>query len=247
MMNKNLKMNIFMCLLLLLLSFFIYFLQIYIFNDTEQTLFYLFQDLAFLPVSVILISYVLQKYSKNKEKEENFRKLQIVVSAFYSELGTNLIRKISGFDKNLVLFNEKIDLKQKIDSKNKKNIFNQIISFQYDMDIESSDLDDLKSFLISKKTYITRMFENPNMLEHSRFLEMLWAVFHLLDELENRDDLNKLPLNDKKHLDNDLKRAYPLLIIEWLEYMTYLNKEYPYLYSLAIRKSPFEENHVIIE
>lgn len=236
-----------MCLLLLLLSFIIYFLQIYIFKDTEQTLFYLFQDLAFLPISVILISYVLQKYSKNKEKEENFQKLQIVVSAFYSELGTNLIKLLSGFDKNLVLFKEKIDLKQKLDSKDKKILFNQIISFDYDIDIELSDLEGLKSFLISKKIYITRMFENPNMLEHSRFLEMLWAVFHLLDELENREDLNKLPLNDKRHLDNDLKRAYPLLIIEWLEYMTYLNQEYPYLYSLAIRKSPFEENHIIID
>lgn len=236
-----------MCLLLLLLSFFIYYLQIYIFNNTEQTLFYLFQDLAFLPISVILISYVLQKYSKNKEKEENFKKLQIVVSAFYSELGTTLIRKISGFDKNLKLFKDNIDLSHDLDSKEKKTIFNQIVTFDYDMDIELSDLEDLKSFLISKKTYITRMFENPNMLEHSRFLEMLWAVFHLLDELENRDYLNKLPLNDKKHLDNDLKRAYPLLIIEWLEYMVYLNKEYPYLYSLAIRKSPFEQNHIIIE
>lgn len=236
-----------MCLLLLLLSFFIYYLQIYIFNNTEQTLFYLFQDLAFLPISVILISYVLQKYSKNKEKEENFKKLQIVVSAFYSELGTTLIRKISVFDKNLTLFKEKVDLRNEIDSNEKKTKLNQIINFDYDMDIEISDLEDLKSFLISKKTYITRMFENPNMLEHSRFLEMLWAVFHILDELENREDLNKLPLNDKKHLDNDLKRAYPLLIIEWLEYMYYLNKEYPYLYSLAIRKSPFEENHVIIE
>ena len=236
-----------MCLLLLLLSFFIYYLQIYIFNNTEQTLFYLFQDLAFLPISVILISYVLQKYSKNKEKEENFKKLQIVVSAFYSELGTTLIRKISVFDKNLTLFKEKVDLRNEIDSNEKKTKLNQIINFDYDMDIEISDLEDLKSFLTSKKTYITRMFENPNMLEHSRFLEMLWAVFHILDELENREDLNKLPLNDKKHLDNDLKRAYPLLIIEWLEYMYYLNKEYPYLYSLAIRKSPFEENHVIIE
>lgn len=236
-----------MCLLLLLLSFFIYYLQIYIFNNTEQTLFYLFQDLAFLPISVILISYVLQKYSKNKEKEENFKKLQIVVSAFYSELGTTLIRKISVFDKNLTLFKEKVDLRNEIDSNEKKTKLNQIIKFDYDMDIEISDLEDLKSFLTSKKTYITRMFENPNMLEHSRFLEMLWAVFHILDELENREDLNKLPLNDKKHLDNDLKRAYPLLIIEWLEYMYYLNKEYPYLYSLAIRKSPFEVNHVIIE
>jgi hypothetical protein len=244
---KNLRKNILIGVVLLTIALSIYLIQILLFANPEQTLFYLFQDLAFLPISVILISYILQKYLKNKEKEENFKKLQIVVSAFYSELGTNLIRKLSAFDKNLELFKEKFDLSHELENNKKKIILNQIISFDYDMDIEQSNLEGLRSFLITKKTYITRMFENPNMLEHSRFLDMLWAVFHLLDELENRDDLDSLPANDKTHLANDLKRAYPLLIIEWIEYMTYLNKEYPYLYSLAIRKSPFEENHVIIE
>lgn len=244
---KNLRKNILIGVVLLTIALSIYLIQILIFANPEQTLFYLFQDLAFLPISVILISYILQKYLKNKEKEENFKKLQIVVSAFYSELGTSLIRKLSAFDKNLALFKEKFDLSHELEYKKKKIILNQIISFDYDMDIDQSDLEVLRSFLITKKTYITRMFENPNMLEHSRFLDMLWAVFHLLDELENRDDLDSLPVNDKTHLANDLKRAYPLLIIEWIEYMTYLNKEYPYLYSLAIRKSPYEENHIIID
>jgi hypothetical protein len=244
---KNLRNNILISIVMIVIAIAIYIAQVILFNNPNQTMFYLLQDLAFLPISVILISYILEKYLKNKEKEENFKKLQIVVSAFYSEVGTNLIRKLSLFDNNLAFFKGKIDLSHELDSKEKKLILNQIMNFEYDMDIEKSDLEELKEFLISKKTYITRMFENPNMLEHSRFLDMLWSVFHILDELENRDHLNSLPDSDKEHLANDLKRAYPLLIIEWIEYMTYLNKEYPYLYSLAIRKSPFENNHIIID
>lgn len=244
---RNLRNNILTSAVLIIIAIATYIIQIIAFNDPHETIFYLLQDLAFLPISVILISYILEKYLKNKEKEENFKKFQIVVSAFYSEVGTNLIRKLSFFDNNLTLFKEKIDFSHELASKEKKIALKQILSFDYDMSLEKSDLGDLKEFLISKKTYITRMFENSNMLEHTRFLDMLWSVFHMLDELENRDDLRSLPENDKKHLANDFKRAYPLLIIEWLEYMTYLKNEYPYLYSLAIRKSPFEENHVIIE
>ncbi len=244
---KNLRNNLLISAVMIIIAIAIYIIQIIIFNDPHETIFYLLQDLAFLPISVILISYILEKYLKNKEKEENFKKLQIVVSAFYSEVGTNLIRKLSFFDNNLALFKKKIDFSHELDSREKKIAVKQILSFDYDMLLENSDLGDLKELLISKKTYITRMFENSNMLEHSRFLDMLWSVFHMLDELENRDDLRNLPENDKKHLANDFKRAYPLLIIEWFEYMIYLKKEYPYLYSLAIRKSPFEENHIIID
>lgn len=244
---KNLRNNILISVVMIVIAISIYIAQIVLFNTPDQTIFYLLQDLAFLPISVILISYILEKYLKNKEKEEKFKKLQIVVSAFYSEVGTTLIRKISLFDNMLPLFKEKIDFSHALDNKEKKILLNQIMSFNYDMDLEKSDLEELKLFLISKKTYITRMFENPNMLEHSRFLDMLWSVFHLLDELENRDDLKSLPDNDKEHLINDFKRAYPLLIYEWIEYMTYLKKEYPYLYSLAIRKIPFGENHIIFD
>lgn len=244
---KNLRNNILISVVMIVIAISIYIAQIVLFNTPDQTIFYLLQDLAFLPISVILISYILEKYLKNKEKEEKFKKLQIVVSAFYSEVGTTLIRKISLFDNMLPLFKEKVDLSHALDNKEKKILLNQIMSFNYDMDLEKSDLEELKLFLISKKSYITRMFENPNMLEHSRFLDMLWSVFHLLDELENRDDLKSLPDNDKEHLINDFKRAYPLLIYEWIEYMTYLKKEYPYLYSLAIRKIPFGDNHIIID
>jgi len=76
---------------------------------------------------------------------------------------------------------------------------------------------------------------------------MLWSVYHVLDELENRDTLTGLPANDMNHLSLDIKRAYQLVIKEWVEYMIHLNKEYPYLFSLAKRKNPFSVNEIIFE
>lgn len=69
----------------------------------------------------------------------------------------------------------------------------------------------------------------------------------MLDELENRSTLTGLPENDMNHLSLDIERAYELVIKEWVESMIHLKKEYPYLFSLAIRKSPFSDNEIIFE
>jgi hypothetical protein len=84
------------------------------------------------------------------------------------------------------------------------------------------------------------MFDNPNLLEHDAFTEMLWALLHISEELESRESLERLPKNVLAHLSNDVMRAYHFLTIEWVGYMKYLKKDYPYLFSLAIRKNPFE-------
>ena len=86
------------------------------------------------------------------------------------------------------------------------------------------------------------LLENPNLLEHESFTELLWAVFHLTEELACRMNLKELPDTDYEHLSADMKRAYVLLIAEWLAYMKHLKINYPYLFSLAARMNPFDPN-----
>jgi hypothetical protein len=82
--------------------------------------------------------------------------------------------------------------------------------------------------------------ENPNLLEHERFTELLLAVFHITDELVAREDFDRLPATDLAHLGGDAQRAYSRLIVEWVLYLEYLQKAYPYLFSLAIRENPLD-------
>ena len=42
------------------------------------------------------------------------------------------------------------------------------------------------------------------------------------------------------HLSGDITRAYGLLVREWLAHMEHLKREYPYLFSLAVRMNPFD-------
>lgn len=228
-------------------SVIIYWLQILLFHNPHETFFLIAQDMAFLPVEVVLISFILEKYLNRREKQEKFRKMQVVISAFYTDVGSQLIQNFSRFNSNFQILKEQFNFEKDLIRHDKERILNLVCNFDYAMDSRVGDLAELKKSLITIKPYILRMFENPNLMEHDHFTDMLWSVYHVLDELENRDSFTELPANDMNHLSTDIKRAYQLVIKEWVEYMIHVNKEYPYLYSLANRKNPFSDNDIIFK
>ena len=91
---------------------------------------------------------------------------------------------------------------------------------------------------MGKRGFMLALLQNPNLLEHDTFTELLWAVFHLTEELALRPDLDRLSDKDRLHLAGDAKRAYVLLALEWMSYLEHLCTAYPYLYSLAVRMNP---------
>jgi hypothetical protein len=68
------------------------------------------------------------------------------------------------------------------------------------------------------------------------------AVFHLTEEMVHRDVLRELPETDMVHIGGDIKRVYVMLVHQWLDYMRYLKVNYPYLFSLAMRTNPFDQD-----
>lgn len=108
------------------------------------------------------------------------------------------------------------------------------------MDARLGDLPELYAYLHGQRDFLLRLLENPNLLEHDKFTEMLWAVTHLLEELSARDDLTRLTEKDLDHLSGDLARAYCELAGQWVGYMEHLQKQYPYLFSLAMRTNPLD-------
>jgi hypothetical protein len=84
--------------------------------------------------------------------------------------------------------------------------------------------------------------ENPNLLENEHFTDLLWATFHLAEELEARPSMTNLPETDLEHIANDIKRLYGHLAAEWLTYAEHLKSKYPFLFSLVVRTHPFQEH-----
>ena len=216
----------------------IYIIQIAFFHRPAETEFYFLQDLAFVPIQVLIVSLILNKLIEIIGNRQNRKKVNVIISAFFSESGTEMISELSRFIGNIDAFCIAADAKdlKKFINYTKKNIMN----FEFDIHVSAEGMEKLALVVISKKPFMISMLENSSLLEHDSFTDMLWAVFHIADELQTRD-LKELSEADLTHLSKDILRAYRLIVMEWLAYMKYLKVEYPYLYDLALRQNPFAQ------
>jgi len=226
---------------LLIASAGIYLLQLWIFRDAKTTVFYLMQDLAFVPVNVFLVTFFINQLLSSREKRNKTKKINVTISTFFIEMGTGLIRILSKACANKDDIAAILDPNELMKPRN-ASLYRKISDARIDMSCTADVLTELKAYLSENKTQISLILENPHLLEHDSFTDMLWAVFHMSDELNSRDSLDDLPQSDLLHLAEDARRAYRALIIEWISYIRYLRAEYPYLHSLAVRRNPFEEN-----
>jgi hypothetical protein len=224
---------------LMALSAFFYLIHYAIFRDAHHIFLYLIGDIAFVFVQVLMVTLIIDQLLSVREKRSLLNKLNMVIGAFFSEVGTQLLKSFSNFASHEDQI--KKDLFENNDWSNKtfSNINKHLKGYDYRVESQKGDLEGLKNFLLEKRDFLLGLLENPNLLEHESFTELLWAVFHLTEELAFRPGLKQLPETDYGHLSEDIKRAYVLLISEWLAYMKHLRDNYPYLFSLAARMNPF--------
>jgi hypothetical protein len=216
-----------------------YLIHFVIYNDAYDIYFWLIMNIAFVFISVLMVTLIIEAMLTQRDKRAMKKKLNMVIGAFYSEVGTGFIRHISSLDMEADKVRKDLELKTDWPDKEFQEAAERIKSYQYKIAAQRSDLKALRDFLVQKRDFLLGLLENPNLLEHEEFTELLWAVFHLTEELAVRKDLMTIPDPDVNHLTNDAKRAYSLLIREWLSYMKHLKNDYPYLFSLAVRTNPF--------
>jgi hypothetical protein len=237
---KRLNWQVVLGLSLIALSALLYLFHYAIFRDAHHIFIYMVGDIAFVPIEVLMVTLIIHRLLTEREKRSMLKKLNMVIGAFFSEVGTHLFKSLYDFDAHSETIRKDLIVGNKWSKKDFARTLKHLEGYEYNIDSRSSDLVNLKSFLIEKRDFLLRLLENPNLLEHESFSELLWAVFHLTEELASRDDFSELPQTDLDHLSGDIKRAYVLLISQWLHYMQHLRIDYPYLFSLAIRTNPFD-------
>jgi len=239
---KRVRWYLFLTAALVSISAVFYFIQITLFHKTEDTFFYMLQDVAFVPVQVLLVTLFLNQLLTMREKRVLLKKLNMLIGTFYIEVGTDLMKQLYCFGSDLVSVREKMQVAGKWTEKDFMNAQTAVKNAHYGIDSRIGDLNELKAFLAEKRTFLLSLLANPNLLEHDAFTDLLWAVFHLVEELAARQDFTNLPKTDFDHLSGDIKRAYSQLLVEWLSYMKHLKNDYPYLFSLAVRMNPMDTN-----
>ena len=229
-------------LLLILLSILFYAIHFLIFRDKHHIFIYLIGDIAFVFIEVLLVTLIIHHLLGEREKRAMLKKLNMVIGAFFSEVGTPLLQYFTEFDTNAEILSKHLIVDNNWSPEHFTQMQVVLRKHDYKIDSRTGNLQGLQSFMVDKRAFLLRLLENPNLLEHEKFTELLWAVFHLAEELSYRTSVTDLPETDFNHLSGDIKRAHSFLVREWLSHMEHLKNDYPYLFSLAVRINPFDPN-----
>ncbi len=242
------RQKILLGVILLLLSVFFYVLHYAIFRDIHHILIYLVGDIAFVFIEVLLVTLIIHQVLSEREKRSMLKKLNMVIGAFFSEAGTELLKLFITFDPAAKQLTEQLRVNDSWTEEKFDQVEDSLRKHNYEVDSRKGDLEELRNFAKEKRLFLLALLENPNLLEHESFTELLWAIFHLTEELCHRPGVRGLPETDYKHLSGDITRSYRLIVREWLGYMEHLKNNYPYLFSLAVRTNPFNPDaNVVVE
>ena len=239
---KQLSWRVLLGASLLVLSALFYFLHYFIFRDPHHIFIYLLGDVAFVFVEVLLVTLIIHSVLEQREKSSRLKKMNMVIGAFFSEVGSRLLEILSQLDPETERLQQELVPEKRSVEQEFQEVRRWLMTHDYTVEAGKVDWMGLKTFLVERRDFLLILLENPNLLEHESFTDVLWAVFHLAEELGVREDLQGLPDEDYLHLYGDIKRVYGQLARQWLEYMEHLKSSYPYLFSLAIRMNPFNRN-----
>lgn len=239
-MLKRHSFFIILSIIFLALSVTGYWIHFLIFRDAHHIFLYLIGDLAFLPLEVLIVVIVIERILSRREKQTMMKKLNMVIGAFFSETGNHLLEYLLNYFDNREEITRRLNVSQNWNKKDFKEASDFAYHLTIEIDYHNLELEQLKEFMVQKRMFLLRLLENPNLLEHDRFTDLLWAATHLDEELEARLSLKDLPEKDLAHIAGDIQRLYDHLASEWLSYVEHLQSSYPFLFSLVLRTHPFQ-------
>ena len=236
---KNYKWEVNWGIGLISFSIIMYIIQALIYKDAILLFQELLLQLAYLPLYVFLTTIVIEQLLKRKEKADMVRKINTVIGIFFSEIGKQLIGEFVKFDLNFNNIKGKFSNDFEWTEERIIELRQNLNKYKSKIDSRIGDISKIKMVVDSKRQLLIGFLNNPNLMEHEVFTELLFAIFHIGEEITQRGELKNLSEEDYDHLSADIKRIYILIIFQWISYMEHLNKEYPYLYVLALKTNPF--------
>ena len=162
------------------------------FRLADDTFYYFWIDLAFIPLEVLIVAVIVERVISRREKGAIAQKLNMVIGAFFSELGTPLLAKLLPTMLEAGEIREHMHLKASWKKDDFSGASQYARGLKSEIDLSQVDLYELRTYLLEKRDFILRLLENPNLIEHDRFTDLLWAVMHVVDELEARPVLTGL-------------------------------------------------------
>jgi hypothetical protein len=228
--------------ILLACSTLMYLLDYLTFHNARDMAFYLVGDIAFLPIEVFLVVIVIEGLLTSREKRAMLRKMNMPIGLFFSELGVGLLGKMTGCISNKEGLRPYLAINNTWAPRDYARAHAFVSAFECRLDPSGLDLPGLRDALVGRRNLLLMLLANPNLLEHEEFTDLLWAIFHLMEELSARQSFDDLPQTDLEHLAGDALRVYSQLTNAWLRYCEHLQTAYPYMFSILARTHPLQDH-----
>lgn len=232
--------------LLILLSLLTYLIHYLIFRDAQYILSYVIAEVAFVFIQVFVVTLIIDTILEKRERESRLEKMNMVIGTFFSEVGTEMLTYFSDLDPNLETLREDLLVRTTWSDREFATVTARLKKYPCQVHPDKLNLEKLRSYILGKRDFLLVMMENPNLIEHEAFTDLLRSMFHLEEELKFRHRIETLPEEDLEHIAGDINRAYKLLVNEWVAYMKHLLDNYPYLFSLAMRTNPFDQQATVV-
>ncbi len=225
-------------ILLIISALGFYVLNYFLFRDLNFIERYLLAQLGFLPISVLLVTLVLNKLMVRRERMERIEKLNIVVGSFFAEIGKDLLRYLSKYDERIESIAREMMNLENFGNEDFDRIRQKLENKRFEIALEKINLYELRKFLLENKDFAINLLDNPAIIEHETFTELLWNLLHVTEELRRISNFENLPREDYEDIKGDIEKLYRLLIYEWVAYVEYLKGRHPHIFIYEAKTNP---------
>ncbi len=233
--------------LLLLSAAFFYIVNYSLFHDLSFIERYLLAQLGFLPISVLLVTLILNKMMVRREKRERIEKLNIVIGAFFAEFGKDLLRYLSKYHTKMHDDANELLTVENFSDADFESVKRKIADKRFSLNIENMNLYELRRFLLTNREFVVNLLGNPAIIEHEAFTDLLWNVLHLGDELKMVVNAGEMSQEDREDLRHDMEKLYSLLIYEWINYVHYLKSSHPHIFVYEAKTNPLVPHSYMVK
>lgn len=242
-MKSSIKGDLLFLIPLTAIALTIYLVHYMIFGSLTATISGLILSLAYVPIGVLYETLIIRRIIDFKEELKLERKINIVKSTFYKEVGTPLLGEISTSDNKISEVMSALITPKEWSNSEFQALKEELKEHQCDLNFKTLNLEYIAKFLDEKDDFMLSLILNPITADFEDFNNLILDVLHLRDELSTNNccSMNTKVINTD--FDYDLNTAlcqlYHSILLEWVEYMKYLKTYYPILFQRELKNSPF--------
>ncbi len=174
---KLFSWKVWLGLSLLWVSAMFYGIHYLLFRDVNYMLRLFFAQLGFLPINVLLVTIIINQLLSAHAKRAKLAKLNMVVGAFFSEVGQDLLKSISTFAAGPDHFQSLIKTIDQWPDQAFAASHKSLPGYNFALSFGEVQLDYLRTFLIAKRDFLLRLLETPICWNTTLFPTCCWRSF----------------------------------------------------------------------